>query len=142
MKKSEKLLEICRKFHIALLYAFGSQRDNAIKILNFEKVDIHDPLTDIDIGVVFEIDIEKIKDRRKLYSNLYNEIFEIFKPYSLDLVFLQECHSLLQMEAIEGYCIYKISEEFKENYEMRILRKYADVKYLFDRYFEEALEEY
>lgn len=59
MKKSEKLLEICRKFHIALLYAFGSQRDNAIKILNFEKVDIHDPLTDIDIGVVFEIDIEK-----------------------------------------------------------------------------------
>ncbi len=46
------------------------------------------------------------------------------------------------MEAIEGYCIYKISEEFKENYEMRILRKYADVKYLFDRYFEEALEEY
>ncbi|GAB5047385.1 hypothetical protein [Thermodesulfovibrio sp. TK110] len=30
----------------------------------------------------------------------------------------------------------------KDNYEMQILRKYSDVKYLFDRYFEEALEGY
>lgn len=46
------------------------------------------------------------------------------------------------MEAIEGECIYKISDQFKENYEMQILRKYSDVKYLFDKYFEEALDEY
>ena len=67
---------------------------------------------------------------------------DIFKPYKLDLVFLQECHSVFQFEAIKGICVYSISEEFKDNYEMMILRKSADFKYVLDRFYEEALEEY
>ena len=66
----------------------------------------------------------------------------IFKTYKLELVFLQECQSVFQFEAIKGICIFSISEEFKDNYEMMILRKSADFKYVLDKFCEEALEEY
>lgn len=142
MKKINSIERICKKYKIALVYLFGSQKEKAFEILTGKKVEIFDPLADIDVGVVFIGNIEKIKEKYRLYADIYNEFVEIFSPYSLDLVFLQECHSVFQMEAIQGLCIYKISEEFKEKYEMMVLRRGADFKYVLDKYYEEALEEY
>ena len=142
MDIKEKIFKIFQKYNIALAYLFGSQKDNAFRFLNGEKVEINDPLADIDLGIVFTYPIEKISERYKLYGEIYNEIEEIFRPFRLDLVFLQECHSVFQMEAIKGICIYSSSDEFRDNYEMMILRKYADFKYELDKFFEEALEKY
>lgn len=142
MNKKEKLFEIFKKYNVSIAYLFGSQKDNALRLLEGEKVEISDPLADIDLGVVFIHPIDNLKDRHKIYSSIYNDIQEIFKPYHLDLVFLQECHSILQAEAVRGLCIYFISEEFKERYEMMILRRYADFKYDYDKFIEEALEKY
>ncbi|AEM77971.1 nucleotidyltransferase domain-containing protein [Thermoanaerobacter wiegelii] len=139
---SEKLTNICKKYNIALVYLFGSQKENALKLLKEEKVVIDDPLTDIDVGIVFLENIEFMKDRYKIYANVYNEMEEIFKPYKLDLIFLQERHSIFQCEALKGICIYYYSEEFKDAYEMRILRRAADFKYVYDKYNEEVLEKY
>ena len=142
MEKIEKLREICQKYNIALVYLFGSQKENSLKLLNGEKVDIKDPLADIDVGIVFSQDIESIPDRHKVYSNIYNDFEDLFLPYHLDLVFLQECHSVFQTEALSGICVYKISEEFKDEYEMMVLRRAADFKYVLDKYAEGALEKY
>ena len=142
MEKIEKLREICQKYNIALVYLFGSQKENSLKLLNGEKVDIKDPLADIDVGIVFSQDIESIPDRHKVYSNIYNDFEDLFLPYHLDLVFLQECHSVFQTEALLGICVYSISEEFKDEYEMMVLRRSADFKYVLDKYTEEALEKY
>ena len=142
MEKIEKLIEICQKYNIALVYLFGSQKENSLKLLNGEKVEINDPLADIDVGIVFSQDIESIPDRHKVYSNIYNDFEDLFLPYHLDLVFLQECHSVFQSEALLGICVYSISEEFKDEYEMMILRRAADFKYVLDKYTEEALEKY
>jgi len=142
MDKLQELIKICKKYNIALCYLFGSQKDNALKILKNEEVKIKDPLADIDVGIVFDKNIDDIPERYKLYSNIYNEMEDIFKPYKLDLVFLQECHSVFQFEAIKGICVYSISDDFKENYEMMILRRSADFKYVLDKFYEEALEKY
>ena len=142
MEKIEKLRDICQKYNIALVYLFGSQKENSLNILNEEKVDIKDPLADIDVGIVFSQDIESIPDRHKVYSNIYNDFEDLFLPYHLDLVFLQECHSVFQSEALLGICVYSISEEFKDEYEMMVLRRAADFKYVLDKYTEEALEKY
>lgn len=99
---SQKLLEICEKYKIGLVYLFGSQKENALKLLQGEKVVIDDPLADIDVGVVFLEDIEKIEKRYLLYADIYNELEDLFKPYKLDLVFLQENHSIFQLEALKG----------------------------------------
>ena len=142
MEKIEKLREICQKYNIALVYLFGSQKENSLKLLNGEKVDIKDPLADIDVGIVFIHSIEDIPERYKIYSNIYNDFEDLFLPYHLDLVFLQECHSVFQTEALLGICVYRISEEFKDEYEMMVLRRAADFKYVLDKYAEEALEKY
>ena len=138
----KELRDICQKYNIALVYLFGSQKENSLKLLNGEKVKINDPLADIDVGIVFSQDIESIPERHKVYSNLYNDLEDLFLPYHLDLVFLQECHSVFQTEALLGICVYNISEEFKDEYEMMILRRSADFKYVLDKYAEETLEKY
>ena len=138
----KKIRDICQKYNIALVYLFGSQKENSLNILNEEKVDIKDPLADIDVGIVFSQDIESIPDRHKVYSNIYNDFEDLFLPYHLDLVFLQECHSVFQTEALLGICVYSISEEFKDEYEMMVLRRAADFKYVLDKYAEDALEKY
>ena len=142
MEKIEKLRDFCQKYNIALVYLFGSQKENSLKLLNGEKVDIKDPLADIDVGIVFIHSIEDIPERYKIYSNIYNDFEDLFLPYHLDLVFLQECHSVFQTEALLGICVYSISEEFKDEYEMMVLRRAADFKYVLDKYAEEALEKY
>ena len=138
----KKIRDICQKYNIALVYLFGSQKENSLNILNEEKVDIKDPLADIDVGIVFSQDIESIPERHKVYSYIYNDFEDLFLPYHLDLVFLQECHSVFQTEALLGICVYSISEEFKDEYEMMVLRRAADFKYVLDKYAEEALEKY
>jgi hypothetical protein len=138
----KKIRDICQKYNIALVYLFGSQKENSLNILNGEKVDINDPLADIDVGIVFSQDIESIPERHKVYSYIYNDFEDLFLPYHLDLVFLQECHSVFQTEALLGICVYSISEEFKDEYEMMVLRRAADFKYVLDKYAEEALEKY
>ena len=99
-------------------------------------------MADIDIGIVFMKYEYDITERYRLYASIYNEMEEIFKPYPLDLVFLQGCHSVFQLEALKGLCIYSVSEEFKDSYEMTILRKAADFRYVLDKLYEEALENY
>lgn len=135
-------MRICSKYNIGLVYLFGSQKENALKILKGEKIKIDDPLADIDVGIVFATSIEHILERYRLYADIYNDLEELFKPYQLDLVFLQECHSVFQVEALKGICVYSVSEDFKDSYEMMILRRSADFRYVLDKYYEEALEDY
>lgn len=142
INKYELLESLCKKYKIGLVYLFGSQKDKAFKLLSSDSDDVKigDPLTDIDVGVVFLFELEKVKHVYKLYSAVYNDFEEIFKPYKLDLVFLQETHSVFQVEAVKGICVYYVSEKFKDEYEMVILRRAADFKYVLDLYRKEALE--
>ncbi len=62
-------------------------------------------------------------------------------PLSLDLVLLQETHSIFQLEAIKGICVYRESEQAKEDYEMSVLRRAADFGPVLAKFLEETLEE-
>lgn len=64
-----------------------------------------------------------------------------FLPLKLDLVFLQETHSVFQVEAINGICIYMESLAVKDAYEHRILARAADFRYVLQKYYRERLEE-
>ncbi len=141
-KKGETFREICQKYGVALAYLFGSQKENAYKILENQNVRIDDPLADIDVGIVFLKNIEEIREKHQLYADIYNALEDLFKPYPLDLVFLQECHSVFQAEALKGICVYRVSEEFKEAYEMMVLRRSADFQYVLEKFYEEVLEKY
>lgn len=141
MSKLNKFHEICRQNGVILAYLFGSQAHNGCKLINGEKVAHKDTLADLDLGVVLDDENRLTGSMYKLYSTLYNQLDELFLPLRLDLVFLQEAHSVFQFEAIKGICIYAANEGIKEEYEHRILARAADFRWVLEQYYRERLED-
>jgi len=139
MDKALALKEVCQKNNIALVYIFGSQVYTGLNLLRGIPQEFQDPLTDIDIGVVLKDNLPDVKDRYKLYSKIYNKLEDLFLPYPLDLVFLQETHSVFQANAICGHCIYQSDIAFKETYEENVLRYAADFRPFLEKYLDDIL---
>lgn len=140
--KNRRLAAICRQFQISLLYLFGSQKSVGLAILQGNYFEVNDPLTDIDVGVIFSDKMPSGVQRTKLYSKIYNTLQDLFLPLSLDLVFLEENHSVFQAESVKGICVYSISQNAQELYEEDILRRACDFKPYLEKYYEELLEAY
>lgn len=100
-----------------------------------------DPLADLDIGVVRLAGELPPLERVELYSALSMDLQGLFKPFSVDLVLLEETHSVLQAEAICGTCIYAENEKLREDYEERILARAADFRPFLELFYRERLEE-
>jgi uncharacterized protein len=141
MKKKESLYAVLARHKVALAYLFGSQIDAGLSMLEGASVNMDDPLTDLDLGVTFIDGLPQAGKRAFLYSQLYNELCDLFAPYTLDLTFLQENHSVFQANAISGICIYAASPVLQDEYEERVLTLAADFKPFLDKYLEEYLEE-
>jgi len=140
-KPVEKIAGICRKHGVSLLYLFGSQKDTALRVLLGEVVETGDPLTDADVGAVMDSSGLTVGGRLDLYAALHNDLEDLFLPLRLDLVFLDETHSVFQSTAITGVCLYAASRRFQDAHEYAVLRRAADFKPFLDRYLQEVLEE-
>jgi uncharacterized protein len=144
MTKAEAIKLICDKHNIALCYLFGSNAErvySSLKKAASELITVKDdPLTDLDIGIIMQESLPGADKRYQLYGEISNELTDIFKPLTVDLSFLEENHSVFQVEALKGYCVYAINENFKDVYEEMILRRAADFKPVLDLFHAEALE--
>lgn len=141
MNKLSRFQDICRQNGIILAYLFGSQAHNGYKVICDKKVNRTDPLADLDLGIILADENRLAGSMYKLYSSIYNQLDELFLPLRLDLVFLQETHSVFQLEAIKGICIYAVSEDVREAYEHNILARAADFRWVLEQYYRERLEE-
>src|SRR4030066_1924381 len=109
-KEKNILATIAKKYNIILIYVFGSQVGTAINILKGITKIPEDRMADIDVGLVLQKKLPGPKEIFQFYSFIYNELQELFNPFPLDLVFLQETHSVFQAQAICGECIYSVSQ--------------------------------
>ncbi|MEA4884887.1 MAG: nucleotidyltransferase domain-containing protein [Clostridia bacterium] len=136
------LRTVCKAHGVTLCYLFGSQSENAWRILLGEEIAIDDPLTDIDVGVVLaEFDSYRASNvLYRVYARLLSPLEDLFHPYPVDLVFLQEHHSVFQMEAISGRSVYSVSDEYRFEYEEEIARRAADFRPVLYAYFEDVAE--
>lgn len=143
MSRLDQAVRIFKAHGVALAYLFGSQVEAAIRMLQGEPTSLDDPLADLDVGVVFlePKPAEPGRGRHRLYAALHNDLVDIFPGNRLDLVFLQETHSVFQARAFAGRCVYAASEAFKDTYEHRILARAADFRIVLERYHAERLEE-
>ncbi len=140
--EEKNFITICEQYSIALAYLFGSQAEEGLKLLEGEDIKPSDSLADLDLAVVFNKKLPPYDQLPKLYANLYNQLMDLFFPFSLDLVFLQEQHSVFQAQAVTGICIYAENATFKSDYEESVMRRAADFKPFLEKFFEERLEEY
>jgi len=127
--------------NILAIYLFGSQ---AISKAH--------PLSDVDIGVVFK-EPEKYKDKTlQPYLELYQIVTEVLpkdylrhrfkmKGHEFDLVFLQFAPIHVQFNAIrDARILYESNREKRLDYEEYILKRYCDLKYIYDLHYKSVLE--
>mgnify|MGYP006932248567 CR=1 FL=1 len=81
-----------------LMYLFGARVANGLRILQGMEVEVLDPLTNLDVGIVTSSPLPPPAGRSRLYAELSIALSDVFEPFPLDLVFLEKS---LQ-EALEG----------------------------------------
>lgn len=138
---SNSLHSLAEQFGIGLIYLFGSQYQQGRDFLQGRPAQLDDPLADLDIGIVLKAGLPHSDAMIKVYADIYNALDELFNPFSVDLTFLEENHSVFQANAICGVCIYSFDEAFRGQYEENVLRRAADFKPFLDKYLQEYMEE-
>lgn len=137
----KRMISICERFGIALCYLFGSQQQQGLACLQGAEIEAQDPESDIDVAVVF---IAKPHNAVDTYAKLSLEFGELFLPFHLDLVFLDEVDHLIQFEAIQGINIYSKDDSTRDTYESKVMAFAGDESFIFkqnERDFLEALRD-
>jgi predicted nucleotidyltransferase len=138
--RQRELHRICEGYPILAVYLFGSMANEGVALLDNKQPVTMDPLADIDVGVVFLLPLYDAKERIILYGRLYSDLSDLFSPFPLDLVLLQETGVIIQAEAINGQLIYSRDDDRRTDYEEMVIKLYQDWKPVYDRYTKEVLE--
>lgn len=141
MARQKKLASVCQENDVTLAYLFGSQAEAGLAILNGTPVSVQDHLADLDLGIIFRHSMPSPEELPRVYARLHNQLADLFIPLNLDLVFLQEQHSVFQANAVTGICVYVEDETIKSEYEENVMRKAADFRPFLERFLDEHLEE-
>lgn len=139
-RRIDKFNSICRQYHLQLAFLFGSQAKTGYDLL-LEK-EPHEPSDlkgDIDLGVVFlnpPVEGKKLH----LYGSLYEDLFPLFQPIKLDLIFLKEADYLVQYEACCGINIFKTDDLASTDYVEHVVKYAADWKFEMDLFYRDVRE--
>ena len=136
-----KHIDQFQKMGVETIYLFGSRVQGNIS-----------PLSDFDIGVVFEKP-EQYKDKTmEPYLKLYDIFTEVLpksylksrfemREHEFDLVFLQFAPIKFQFNAIyNGIALYDKDKETRLSYKEYILKRQCDLKYFHDLRYQAILE--
>lgn len=138
---SQKHIGAFEKMGILAIYLFGSHAEG----------NTH-PLSDVDIGVLFENPEQYRHKTLEPYSALYDIFTDILpkeylrkrfelKEHEVDIVFLQFAPLRLQFEAIQkGKILYGRNTEKRLSYEEYVLKRNCDLKYFYDVHYYALLE--
>lgn len=115
---------------IGVVYLFGSQAEGFAT-----------PLSDIDLGIVFQSPALVHSNTNELYTKLYSFFTDLFPSQRVDIVFLQRAGLELRFDAIaHGIVLFESSPDLRFEFEERTTNLYLDFKPLL-REFNQALIE-
>lgn len=141
VKISKKQKNIFKKMGIQTIYLFGSYAKGNAR-----------PMSDIDIGVVFDKPEKYKDDARKPYLKLYDIFTDILpedylrkrfkmKEHEFDLVFLQFAPIRLQFNAIkDGVVLYEKNKKKKFDYKEYVMKRYCDLEHFYNLHYNSILK--
>ncbi len=136
----EKIASVAERNNLTLIYLFGSQAEKGLRYMEGEEAR-PEPPSDLDIAIAFT---DPPSDPMKTYGLIYRAFSEIFEPFEIDLVFMEEVNPLFQYEIIKGLRIYEKDELFAEEFEEGIMKRIEDLSYkkrILEREIMEAVED-
>ncbi len=128
--------KLAKRFNVRIIYLFGSRKDEGTGYLKGHPVSSK-VKSDLDIGVVFG---GLPPNKTEVYGQMYIELSEIFEPFEIDLVFLEETDSLFQYEAIKGEVVYYDDMDFLDSYEESVMKRAEDYSFKLKEFERDLLE--
>lgn len=121
---SRKLSEICRRYEILDLYAFGSRAREIFALVQNQPVSSAEPGSDADIGIL-PAEISSWGPENKV--KLAIELEDLFHVPRVDLVILPEADPFLAADIISGELLYTSDPDRQARYELFVLRRAGDL---------------
>ena len=122
--RHQTLKQICQKFRVHTLYAFGSQAKRIRNLVEGRQDIPSSSSSDVDIGVKV-VSGEKFSVTEKV--NLALTLEELFGCKRVDLVSLSEADPFLAAEIIRGERLFSHNEHEADEYELYVLRRAGDL---------------
>lgn len=124
LNRRKALEEICGRFGVAILYAFGSQAREVRDWVSGSRERFSLEGSDVDIGV--------LGDPRKRWSaiekvELAIALEDLFECPRVDLVVLSEADPFLAAEIVRGERLFSRDEEAADEYDLFVLRRAGDL---------------
>lgn len=120
----EQLEEICRRYRVSDLYAFGSRAAEFAAKLAGKPSATSLAGSDLDIGVRSESRRQWSADER---VSLTLALEDLFRVPRVDLVVLPEAEPFLALDIIRGELLYTADPDEQARYELFVLRRAGDL---------------
>ena len=117
----QKIQQICDRFSLDLLYAFGS-RGRELKRIVDGQTEEPDPTNRADFDLAVKMSPGKRLNARDK-SRLAIEFEELFKIRQVDLVAIEEVDPFVATNIIRGERLFCRDEYHADNYELYLLRR-------------------
>lgn len=123
MTEREKLLEqIAGKYHLQMVYAFGSRSNEAFEFLKGRLERLASADSDLDIAVKPRTSLN-VQEKVEIALAL-EDLFGILR---VDLIVLPEVPTLLAYEGVTGELLYAEDDTLEAEYQLYIMRKTAEL---------------
>jgi predicted nucleotidyltransferase len=116
---------LAEKYHVLLIYLFGSQADTGKRYLEGKNM-MPDATSDLDVAIVLH---SPPTDAIKTYGILYREFSELFDLFAIDLILMHEANPIFQYEIIKGVRVYESDESYADDFEENIMKRVEDLSY-------------
>ena len=120
----EQLEEICRRYQVADLYAFGSRAAEFAAKLAGKPFATSRAGSDLDIGVRSESRGQWSAEERVSLALALEDLFHVPR---VDLVVLSEAEPFLALDIIRGELLYTVNPDEQARYELFVLRRAGDL---------------
>lgn len=122
----EGLMQIFARHNVLAAYLFGSQIEGT-----------SDPMSDVDIGVIFGDREITVKDLLSLQDDLQR----LLGTTPVDLVLLEKASVTVAFKAIsQGKILFSASDQLRTDFEERVLRNYHDFAPFLKKFYRDVQE--
>lgn len=130
MEFNQKQINIFKELGVVAIYIFGSQAQGLAQ-----------PMSDVDIGIIFDKPAQYKNKTMDAYAEFYSIFTDIFPGKDVDIVFLQLVSPALQFRAVrDGQIIYEADQEQQLTYRENVFKNRADFEYFYDIQYNAALQ--
>ncbi len=122
MNYKKKIESLADKYHLQLIYAFGSRAKEIFHIIHQNKHQATATNSDLDIGIKPEKSLN-VQEKVKI-AIFFEDLFDVPK---VDVVEIPEAPLTLALEIVQGKLIYTSDENFEAEYQLFVMSKAADL---------------